>query len=203
MRKSLRDGIVLAFTLGLTASPASTARADYIFITDLSNYTYVTAGNPSSLIFLPDNNPAAEYVHFYHVNSNGGVFTYTDTFLTYLLDPPGDVRAGNVSDIMWVRQLQGTPFLEVIFGSQPSLASVPPAANHAVALYETGSFQSMGAVFTGGVPIDLYFAASEFNPAPPAPPQSAPEPTSVALMGIGTAGIGAYLLRSRKFRSGV
>ena len=180
MSINLTTRFVLVSTL-LVALIGATgwAEATQVVLIDDRTDTITATVNGVPVTFLPGS--TSEFVHFTYQLENNARSPITSSTSVDFLEPGTGARSDTI-----VRTLTlGSQFVDFLFDSQDIL-SLPPGQ---FAVFETGSFQSTG--FLDYAIFDPFGAGAEAQilVASDVVEVTVPEPASLALVGLGLAGL--------------
>ena len=139
------------------------------------------SGGPS---FLASSSVTAEGITFTY---NAGRPAVQNQHLVGVLFD--DAQLSQASDIMTIDTMQGSSTINVNVTSDTESPLVFNPATVTTRLFEDGTYQLMGTVLFDG-PSDTIFLQSDVA--------DVPEPGTLALLGMGIAGLGGYSWRRRK-----
>jgi hypothetical protein len=190
MRKVAGLGARVVLILIASGMTSAAGRADFIRIDDSKNGNPVITTDNSAALTIITISP--EFVHFTFKESVAA--SVTNTSFRDLLESDG-----SVSDRFIITQTQGSPVLDLRFGSDPQLLLIqpPPGATQLTSLSEDGTFQQVFKFVSSEAQATSYLAKSDF---PETGETVVPEPSSLlmALTGVGLLSIGGVrrLVRS-------
>jgi hypothetical protein len=186
MRKILRSSAHGPLILAALGMMLGTARADAVRIDDLlDGNPIVTADNSASLVIL---GIGSEFVHFTFQEPVAAAATTTN--YRDFLDP-----GGAVSDRVIFAATAGSALLDVQFASDPFLLPIPPNGINLGPLVEDGTFQLAFTYNNVTAPNTDYFVRSDVLEG-----GDVPEPSSLALLGLGGLALAWALRRKRQMR---
>jgi hypothetical protein len=183
-------GALALLVLGAFGMLPGGARADLIQIDDLldGNPVVTVRDNPGGLTITAI---GPESVSFNFASSRVNTVS-TQTAYVDLLDPGGSTT----SDRFIITATSGSNILNVTFGSDPLLPAIPPNGVNAGPLTEDGTFQQVIQYFGGSTTaIDTFQVRSDIESG------DLPEPSSLALLGIGGLGMAGACWRQRRARA--